>query len=154
VLRRQVTLDKFGMLKERLVEDGLGPDEFVFLSVAQDLSDYDFIPNQQITMLSIAVRIVPLAVATKGKNWEFHKTDADPWPSKLHAHFYDGGIKLDAITGKIYKVSGRQYIGVVKERELRRIQLALLGSKDFGQRTRECLGETRIAGLLPGRAAT
>jgi len=67
------------------------------------------------TKLAIAARLEPLAVATKGKNWEFHKTDADPWPSRLHGHFYDAGIKLDAITGKLYKVSTRAHCGNVTD---------------------------------------
>ena len=148
--RKQVTLNDFGMLIERYVDDGLKEDDFVFVAVVRDLSDYEFVPGigEQITKLAIAARLEPLAVATKGKNWEFHKTDADPWPSRLHGHFYDAGIKLDAITGKLYKVSTRAHCGNVKDKELRRIQLALLNHKDFTERTRQYLGETRVAELL------
>jgi hypothetical protein len=147
--RKQVTLNSFGMLIERFVDDGISEDELVFVNVAQDLSDYDFVPGtgEGITKLVIAARLEPLSVATKGKNWEFHKTDADPWPSRLHGHFYDAGIKLDAITGKLYKVSTGEHCGNVKEKELRRIQLALLNHKDFTERTRQYLGEARVAEL-------
>lgn len=44
-----------------------------------------------------------------GYVWEFNKTDADPWPSALHAHDYEYDLKLDAITGDIYDV-GKRYI--------------------------------------------
>jgi hypothetical protein len=148
VLRKRVTLN-LGMLREELVDDGLSEDEFVFVAVTPDLSEYEFIPGtgELITQVSIAARIEPLHVATKGKNWEFHKTDADPWPSMLHGHFYDARLKLDAITGKIYN-SERQHCSNLKEKELRRVQLALLNSKDYTERARLHLGETRVAQLL------
>ena len=99
--RKQVTLNDFGMLIERYVDDGLKEDDFVFVAVVRDLSDYEFVPGtgEQITKLAIAARLEPLAVATKGKNWEFHKTDADPWPSRLHGHFYDAGINWMPLPG-------------------------------------------------------
>ena len=39
-------------------------------------------------------------------NWEFHKSDADYWPSVPHAHLeIDHGIKLDAYRGNTYNTN-------------------------------------------------
>jgi hypothetical protein len=136
--RTRVTLNKLGMLREEFFDDGLNEADFVFIAVARDLSEYEFIPGtgELVTKVSIAARRDPLAVSTKGKNWEFHKTDVDPWPSLLYGHFYDAGINLDAISGKMFNVSSRQHCGNLKEKELRRVQLALLNHKDYAERAR------------------
>src|SRR5262245_4665398 len=43
-----------------------------------------------------------------GYVWNFHKADADPWPSPLHGHDYDKHLKLDATTGDIYDAGTRK----------------------------------------------
>ena len=63
--------------------------------------------------------------------WDFHKSDADPWPSLLHGHDYDKGLKLDAITGQVYDVVTKTCCKVLKEKDLKAIQDALRKSKDF-----------------------
>jgi hypothetical protein len=68
-------------------------------------------------------------VSAGGDNWNFHKTDVDPWPSKLHGH--SGRQKLDAITGQIYDVNTRQQVGQLAKKPLARLQSALRGNKDF-----------------------
>jgi hypothetical protein len=42
-----------------------------------------------------------------GKQWRIHLSDADDWPSKPHAHFYAGNLKLDLRNGDCYQ--GRQF---------------------------------------------
>ena len=66
-----------------------------------------------------------------GYVWTFHKTDADDWPSPLHGHDYDKGLKLDAVTGNIYDVGTRQLCKVLKLGDLVAVQSALRASKDF-----------------------
>src|ERR1700677_5058863 len=57
--------------------------------------------------------------------WDFHKSDADPWPSLLHGHDYDKGLKLDAITSQVYDVVTKTCCKVLKEKDLKAIQDAL-----------------------------
>jgi hypothetical protein len=68
--------------------------------------------------------------------WIFHKNDADPWSSILHAHHSERPLKLDAITGNIFDVRTRQMVQRLKPKELARIQVELFASKDFGERAR------------------
>jgi len=75
-----------------------------------------------------------------GYIWRFHKTDADQWPSALHAHEYDKNLKLDALTGDIYDAATRQRCKRLSARELARIHSELRQSRDFA---------ARLAGLLP-----
>lgn len=63
--------------------------------------------------------------------WRFHKTDTDSWPSILHGHDYEKGLKLDAITGKIYVVQTRQLCKILKKKDLKYVQAKLRKSKDF-----------------------
>lgn len=71
--------------------------------------------------------------------WIFHKNDADPWPSRLHGHHNERALKLDAITGFIYSIQTRKHVQSLRNRELERIQCALLASKDFADRARELI---------------
>lgn len=66
-----------------------------------------------------------------GYVWIFHKTDADGWPSPLHGHDYDKGLKLDAVTGDIYDVGTKERCKTLKTRDLQAIQAKLRASKDF-----------------------
>lgn len=72
--------------------------------------------------------------------WVFHKNDADPWPSRLHGHHNERPLKLDAISGLIYNVKTRQHVQTLRPKELMRIQIALMNSKDFGDRARALFG--------------
>jgi hypothetical protein len=72
--------------------------------------------------------------------WIFHKNDADPWPSKLHGHHNERPLKLDAISGFIYNIKTREHVQTLRQRELVRIQIALMKSKDFGDRARALVG--------------
>ncbi len=38
-----------------------------------------------------------------GVKWILHKADADPFPSRPHAHDYQNGLKLDLSNGRLYK---------------------------------------------------
>jgi len=66
-----------------------------------------------------------------GYIWKFHKSDADDWPSPLHGHDYEKGLKLDAITGYIYDTGTRQRCKTLKAKHLQAIQGELSASKDF-----------------------
>jgi hypothetical protein len=66
-----------------------------------------------------------------GYIWKFHKSDADNWPSPLHGHDYDKGLKLDAITGGIYDVGTRERCKTLKAGDLQAVQAELRASKDF-----------------------
>lgn len=70
-------------------------------------------------------------VKRSGYIWNFHKTDADGWPSLLHGHDYDKGLKLDAITGNIYDVGTRQLCKNLNLKDLTYVQAQLRDSKDF-----------------------
>lgn len=68
-----------------------------------------------------------------GYKWDFHKTDVDDWPSPLHGHDYDKGLKLDVITGKIYDVGTKKLCKKLKPGVLQDVQSELRKSKDFGE---------------------
>jgi hypothetical protein len=76
-------------------------------------------------------------VRRKNYIWDFHKTDPDLWPSALHGHEYDKGLKLDAITGKIFDAATRQHCKTLDPERLSSIQDELRASKDFKERVRE-----------------
>lgn len=63
--------------------------------------------------------------------WVFHKSDRDHWPSALHGHDYDKGLKLDAITGNVYDVGTRALYKRLRKEDLKTVQTALRHSKDF-----------------------
>ena len=75
-----------------------------------------------------------------GYVWRFHKEDRDDWPSKLHGHDYEKGLKIDAITGDIYDVRTRQRLKKLKPRDLEVIQKQLRSSEDFSEKTRALIG--------------
>ena len=64
-------------------------------------------------------------------NWKFNKTDKDPWPSRLHGHEYDKGLKLDATNGHIYDAATRRYRTKLKSKFLDQVHDELRHSKDF-----------------------
>jgi hypothetical protein len=72
--------------------------------------------------------------------WVFHKSDPDPWPSTLHGHHSERPLKLDAISGFIYNIKTREHVQTLRPKELRRIQMALIDSKDFSDRARVLTG--------------
>jgi len=90
----------------------------------------------------------PLFVPYPQREWQFHKTDLDTWPSPLHGHHSQEPIKLDAITGDLWKIPERIRVGRLKERELGRIQLDLLRSKDLAEKSRLHLPAERVEELL------
>jgi hypothetical protein len=78
-------------------------------------------------------------VKRSGYVWDFHKSDADPWPSPLHGHDYEKGLKLDAITGEIYDTATRERCKVLKRRHLKSVQQELRQSKDFADSVRRLI---------------
>lgn len=53
-----------------------------------------------------------------GYKWRVHKSDPDHWPSKPHAHDYDGNVKLDIKDGTVYDVTTKKPIDKVKRGDL------------------------------------
>ena len=90
----------------------------------------------------------PVFVPYPQREWQFHKTDADNWPSPLHGHHCQEPLKLDALNGNIWKIREKQLFGRVKEKELVRIQRDLLKSKDLAETSRLHLGAAR-ADMVP-----
>jgi hypothetical protein len=76
-----------------------------------------------------------------GYIWVFHKSDADNWPSALHAHEYDKNLKLDALTGDIYDAATKQHCAKLKAKKLEDIHRALRQSKDFANKVAQLLGQ-------------
>lgn len=70
-------------------------------------------------------------VKRSGYIWKFHKSDSDNWPSELHGHDYDKGLKLDAISGNIYDAGTRSLCKTLKKGALQAVQDELRASKDF-----------------------
>jgi hypothetical protein len=68
-------------------------------------------------------------VKRNGYIWVFHKNDADEWPSLIHAHDYDKGLKLDAITGKIFDAATKEHCKDLKRRDLAVLQNELRMSR-------------------------
>ncbi len=92
------------------------------LETAQDSIDENF---------DVQRFMIEKQVKRKNYVWHFHKTDADDWPSPLHGHDYDKGLKLDAITGDIYDAVTRKRCKTLKQKDLQAIQGDLRSSKDF-----------------------
>lgn len=80
-----------------------------------------------------------------GYIWKFHKSDADDWPSPLHGHDYDKGLKLNAITGDIYDVVTRKRCKILKADDLQAVQAKLRASKDFKEAVVTLIDNTTTA---------
>lgn len=81
-----------------------------------------------------------------GYVWIFHKTDADGWPSPLHGHDYDKGLKLDAITGNVYDVGTKERCKTLKAGDLQAVQAKLRASKDFKDAVSTLIDNTAASG--------
>jgi len=53
-----------------------------------------------------------------GYKWRVHKSDPDHWPSKPHAHDYEGNVKLDIKDGSVWDVTTKKRVGRVKKSDL------------------------------------
>jgi len=78
------------------------------------------------------VHLFEKTLKTGGYTWQFHKTDADPWPSQLHGHDYEYGLVLDGVTGDIFNVTSRNKVAHLKARDLAALQSDLRANKDLG----------------------
>jgi len=47
-------------------------------------------------------RLDEVTVRRDGCVWRIHKSDADPFPSRPHAHNMESGLKLDIGNGRLY----------------------------------------------------
>ncbi|HUI19967.1 MAG TPA: hypothetical protein VLZ74_02850 [Methylocella sp.] len=84
------------------------------------------------------------------REWQFHKNDADTWPSPLHGHHSAEPIKIDAIDGSLWHIKTKKRVGKVKLKELDRIQWDLLNSKDFVDKATTLFGPARVKALREG----
>ena len=66
--------------------------------------------------------LIEYIVRRDGYKWNFHMTDADPWPSPFHAHDYEKKLKLDVITGDIYDTMTRNKLKTMKRKSLDAVQ--------------------------------
>jgi hypothetical protein len=129
-------------LEEMLAQSA--DDPVLDIDASQDSADYEIancedwpptVQSQAAEYSELGFR--PLLVPPY---WRFHKNDPDPWPSLLHGHHYQKPLKLDALTGLIYRIQTRKPIQRLKEKPLREIQAALLASKDFREKALALLG--------------
>jgi len=81
-------------------------------------------------------------IKRSGYIWKFHKTDADHWPSELHGHDYEKGLKLDVLTGDIYDVGTRQLCKRLKASQLLIVQSELRASADFSDTINRLIPQT------------
>jgi hypothetical protein len=66
-----------------------------------------------------------------GYVWDFHKSDVDPWPSRLHAHEYEHNWKIDAITGEYFDATNHTSQGKLKPKALKDLQQQIWACKDL-----------------------
>ncbi len=59
-------------------------------------------------------------VKFKGEKWVVHKNDADPFPSKPHAHNYESGLKLHLGNGDLY--SGTKKVSSIQCKKLKQLR--------------------------------
>jgi hypothetical protein len=100
------------------------------------LKDYDFrrffpvVIGKMNFRRSIIPRSVPrflfeARVRRNGEVWEFHKNDADPFPSNPHGHNMKNRLKLHLGTGELFKK--KQRMGKISRKDLIAIREALWG---------------------------
>jgi hypothetical protein len=65
-------------------------------------------------------------IKKNGDKWEFHKYDADGFPSKPHGHCAEKSEKLDVNSGVIYNARTRQPVRKVSPKKLVEIRQSLL----------------------------
>lgn len=88
--------------------------------------------ESEVEVLSgVSRRLDEKTIKGNGYKWRFHKNDADEFPSPLHGHDYERGLKLDAITGKIFDTSTKNHCETLKSKALLEVQTALRASADF-----------------------
>jgi hypothetical protein len=78
--------------------------------------------------------LIEREVKVGGYIWCFHKNDVDPWPSLLHGHDYEHGLKLDVLTGAIYDVATGHKCAALKSKALEKVRAQLRGSNDYAEK--------------------
>jgi hypothetical protein len=139
-------VQKFPSFEEMLA--GCADNPVIHVESSQDPADYEIADCEDWPPTALSLKpshtanyseivAVPLVVPPY---WRFHKNDPDPWPSLLHGHHSQKPLKLDAITGFIYRIQTRKQVQRLKEKALREVQAALLASKDFREKALALLG--------------
>ena len=124
-----VPLSWFGHGLNRLQKHDIEPREVVLEVVTHE---------EDVAEHFTALRVLTeKTIKQDGCVWRFHKNDADPWPSVLHAHEYEQNLKLDAVTGRIYDATTRALWRRLKRKKLQEIQTQLRESEDFADAVTE-----------------
>ncbi|MFG1465074.1 hypothetical protein V5F77_19495 [Xanthobacter sp. DSM 24535] len=84
-------------------------------------------------------RLDEKTVKGSGYKWRFHKNDADNFPSPLHGHDYERGLKIDALTGRIFDASTKNHCETLKSKGLDKLHRELKGSADFKDKLEQLL---------------
>ncbi|URW75917.1 hypothetical protein M9980_01415 [Sphingomonas donggukensis] len=77
------------------------------------------------------ILLVEKTLRLDGYVWQFHKSDADPWPSPLHGHDYERGLVIDGITGQIYDKATGTEVFKLKRKPLEELHQQIRASKDL-----------------------
>lgn len=112
---------------EEYIENLLMTCEFDFASTLVEY-DTDIPRTSQILRKAL--------VKSGGVIWVLHKSDADPFPSKPHAHNFEHGLKLDLSDGGLYRkrertdsISYKQLLEIRRLFELRGFEMPVLAPK-------------------------
>ena len=85
------------------------------------------------------VRLDEKTVKGGGYKWRFHKNDADNFPSPLHGHDYERGLRIDALTGRIFDASTKNHCETLNSKGLDKLHRELMGSADFKDKLEQLL---------------
>lgn len=91
-------------------------------------------------------RLDEKTVKGDGYKWRFHKNDADNFPSPLHGHDYERGLKIDALTGRIFDAATKNHCETLKAKGLDKLHRELKGSTDFKDKLERLL--PKLAGKI------
>jgi hypothetical protein len=82
-------------------------------------------------LIDLPTLLIERTIRQDGYVWQFHKTDVDPWPSALHAHDYERGLVLDAITGEIFVAATKKLSRTLSEKSRVRLHDEIRACKDL-----------------------
>ncbi len=85
-------------------------------------------PEDRITSEGFEI-VKKVRLTSSNKQWVFHKTDADNWPSVPHGHYKNE--VLDIYAGLVYNKSTKQYLYTFGKKQISKVQKELSEKKDF-----------------------
>ena len=107
VIHAQLTTEK--MLESVYLHINQNGDAIGTLTSDFEENDIDWVPI-------VSDEIKKAIVRNNGQIWVIHQNDADPHPSKPHAHNYQQNIKLDLYNGNLYQKT--KCVGKLRSKEL------------------------------------